>query len=349
MKGTPDSVTDEAQPAAANNITIPGYEIKHQLGRGGMALVYLAIQESFGREVALKILAPDHAQDKEFSARFLREARIISQLVHPNIVTVYDVGVHEGYHYLSMEYIRGRDLQQACCSLSKRQVIDIIREVAKALEYAHQKGYIHRDVKPENIMLHDDGRVVLMDFGIARGSDSTLGMTKTGRAIGTPYYMSPEQTKGLRVDHRSDIYSLGVVLYQMLTGYVPYDADSAVAVGIKHVSAPIPHLPDSLRFLQPIINTCLSKNPAHRYQHASELIHVLEAIPKDMLEAAGARAAAFRETGRNHDAKTLIGGEALSTSIPEVRIPTDERKIPTAERKTVSAPRIPPVVSEPPR
>lgn len=345
MNGTPDKLTDEGSTfaAAGADITIPGYQIKHQLGRGGMASVYLAIQESFGRDVALKVLAPHHAVDSEFSQRFLREARIISQLVHPNIVTVYDVGVHEGLHYLSMEYIPGRDLQEACGSLSKRQVINIIRDVAKALEYAHQQGYIHRDVKPENIMLHEDGRVVLMDFGIARGSDSTLGMTKTGRAIGTPYYMSPEQTKGQPVDHRSDIYSLGVVLYQMLTGYVPYDADSAIAVGIKHVSAPIPQLPDSLRFLQPIINTCLSKNPAHRYQHASELIHVLEAIPDNMLNAAEAQAAAFREAGRNHNAETLLGGDSLTTSsIPEVRIPTDERK-------AVSATRLPPVATKPPQ
>ena len=350
MKGTPDSVTDEAESAETIDIHIPGYQIKRQLGRGGMAFVYLAIQESFGREVALKVLAPDHAQDKEFSERFLREARIISQLVHPNIVTVYDVGVHEGYHYLSMEYIRGRDLQQACRSLSKHQIINTIRDVAKALEYAHQKGYVHRDVKPENIMLHDDGRVVLMDFGIARGSDSTLNMTKTGRAIGTPYYMSPEQTKGQPVDHRSDLYSLGVVLYQMLAGYVPFDADSAIAVGIKHVSAPIPQLTDSMRFLQPIINTCMSKNPAHRYQHASELIHVLEAIPEDMLAAAEARAAAFREAGRNHDSGTLIGGKSLNTSIPEVRVPTDERnRVSSSEHKKVSTPNITPVTTTPPR
>ena len=350
MKGTPDSVTDEAESAETIDIHIPGYQIKRQLGRGGMAFVYLAIQESFGREVALKVLAPDHAQDKEFSERFLREARIISQLVHPNIVTVYDVGVHEGYHYLSMEYIRGRDLQQACRSLSKHQIINTIRDVAKALEYAHQKGYVHRDVKPENIMLHEDGRVVLMDFGIARGSDTTLNMTKTGRAIGTPYYMSPEQTKGQPVDHRSDLYSLGVVLYQMLAGYVPFDADSAIAVGIKHVSAPIPQLTDSMRFLQPIINTCMSKNPAHRYQHASELIHVLEAIPEDMLAAAEARAAAFREAGRNHDSGTLIGGKSLNTSIPEVRVPTDERnRVSSTEPKKVSTPNITPVTTTPPR
>ena len=135
MNGAPEQLTDEAPAfaAAGAGIKIPGYQIKRQLGRGGMASVYLAIQESFGRDVALKVLAPHHAVDSEFSQRFLREARIISQLVHPNIVTVYDVGVHEGLHYLSMEYIRGQDLQEACGSLSKRQVISIIRDVAKAL------------------------------------------------------------------------------------------------------------------------------------------------------------------------------------------------------------------------
>jgi serine/threonine-protein kinase PpkA len=345
LNGAPEKLTDESSSfaAAGAGISIPGYQIKRQLGRGGMASVYLAIQESFGRDVALKVLAPHHAVDSEFSQRFLREARIISQLVHPNIVTVYDVGVHEGLHYLSMEYIRGQDLQEACGSLSKRQVISIIRDVAKALEYAHQKGYVHRDVKPENIMLAEDGRVVLMDFGIARGSDTTLGMTKTGRAIGTPYYMSPEQTKGQPVDHRTDIYSLGVVLYQMLTGYVPYDADSAIAVGIKHVSAPIPQLPDSLRFLQPVINTCLSKDPAHRFQTAADLIHVLEAIPDAMLDAAEAKAEAFRMAGRDHNAETLIPGETLNDeAIPHIRIPTEERK-------TVSATRIPVVNTNPPR
>ena len=140
MKGTPDSVTSEEESAANAEIQIPGYEIKRQLGRGGMAFVYLAIQESFGREVALKVLAPDHAQDKEFSERFLREARIISQLVHPNIVTVYDVGIHEGYHYLSMEYIRGRDLQEACRSLAEARL-----SISFAMSPKHLSMRINKD------------------------------------------------------------------------------------------------------------------------------------------------------------------------------------------------------------
>ncbi|HID49452.1 MAG TPA: serine/threonine protein kinase, partial [Chromatiales bacterium] len=179
------------------DFTIPGYDIQRELGRGGMAVVYLAIQQSFGREVALKILPRDQAGDADFAERFLREARIVSQLVHPNIVTVYDVGVHDGYRYLSMEYIQGQDLKQAHGSLSRRELLLAIKDVARALDYAASKGYVHRDVKPENIMIRkEDGRVVLMDFGIARGNSTTLDMTRAGKAIGTPYYMSPEQTKG---------------------------------------------------------------------------------------------------------------------------------------------------------
>ena len=188
------------------NIKIPGYKLKQLLGKGGMASVYLAVQESFGRDVAIKILAPDMARDKEFSERFLREAQIVSRLQHHNIVTVYDVGIHQGYHYLSMEYIPGQELREAKYDLSKGEVVRIIKEVAKALDYAHKNGYIHRDVKPENIMLHENGeRVVLMDFGIARMTQADMSVTKTGKVIGTPHYMSPEQTKGLTVDHRSDI------------------------------------------------------------------------------------------------------------------------------------------------
>lgn len=297
------------QPTAksmASDIKIPGYNIKNIVGRGGMATVYLAIQESFGRDVALKVLAPQHA-DESFSERFLREARIISRLVHPNIVTVYDVGVHEGYHYLSMEFVPGKDLKQAHETISRKQSIQIVKEVAKALDYAGKKGYVHRDIKPENIMLHEDGRVILMDFGIARGHDTTKGMTQTGKAIGTPYYMSPEQSKGIAVDPRSDIYSLGIVLYQQLAGFVPYDAQSAVAVCIKHVSAPIPSLPGDLVIFQPIINACLSKDPDHRYQTAGELIKALDQVNGDHIAALKTKPTSAKPANIDHNAATLMG------------------------------------------
>ncbi len=270
-------------------VDIPGYRIIRTLGRGGMARVYLAIQESFEREVALKVLDPQLSEDPAFGERFLREARIVSRLVHPNIVTVYDVGVHQGCYFLSMEYIPGQELAFRRVDLTLEQGLGVIRDVARALDFAGKKGYVHRDVKPENIMLHDeDGRAVLMDFGIARPSDMASGMTRTGTAIGTPHYMSPEQAKGLPVDSRADIYGLGVVLFLLLTGRVPYHADSAVVVGIMHISEEIPRLPGQLQIFQPIIDRALAKRPEDRYQTAAELIADLDALAPESLEQAEA-------------------------------------------------------------
>ena len=265
-------------------IEISGYRIVRTLGQGGMATVYLAIQESFEREVALKILSDELAKDTTFSERFVREARIVSRLVHPNIVTVYDVGIENGHHFLSMEYIPGEDLKDARHKLGLAERLSVVKDIARALTFSGKKGYVHRDVKPENIMLHADGeRAVLMDFGIARPSESVSNMTQTGTAIGTPHYMSPEQARGQTVDPRSDLYSLGVVLFLMLTGRVPFDADSAVAVGVKHVSEPIPRLPAYLLPFQGIANKVLSKDPAHRYQSGDELVADLEAITPETL------------------------------------------------------------------
>ena len=285
-------------------VTIPGYKIMEVLGKGGMAIVYLAVQESIGRNVALKILAPDH-NDETFSDRFLREARIVSQLTHPNIITIYDAGVHQGYHYMCMEYIPGKNLTQARDNLTRKQKIGVIKQIALALDYAGNKGYVHRDIKPENIMLHEDGRAILTDFGIARGQDVTRGLTQTGKAIGTPYFMSPEQTKGLQVDHRSDIYSLGVVLFQAVAGRVPFDGPSLVAIGIKHISEPIPALPPGMEIFQPIINKCMSKDPAHRFQTARELYTALDAISEAQLDFIEAKAKALKNTAVSHNSQTM--------------------------------------------
>lgn len=309
-------------------IQIPGYKILRELGHGGMAHVYLAIQESFGREVALKVLSPHLADDEQFSKRFLREARIVSQLNHPNIVTVYDAGKQGKYHYMSMEYIPGKDLKQLKDTISREEALRIVKDVARALDFAGKKGIVHRDVKPENIMIHQsDNRVILMDFGIAHGDDVTQGMTQTGKAIGTPHFMSPEQTKGLKVDHRSDIYSLGVVLFQLLAGNLPFDADSAVAVGIKHLTAPIPLLPGGLEIFQPIINRCLSKQPQHRYQKASELIAALNKISPEQLENINTQATIFKNAGADHDAETQISEVSISKKrkIPALVFPSHHK------------------------
>ncbi|VAW94907.1 Serine/threonine protein kinase PrkC, regulator of stationary phase [hydrothermal vent metagenome] len=289
----------------ASVVSIPGYKIVDILGRGGMAIVYKATQVSIGRTVALKVLAPNHA-DETFTDRFLREAQIISHLTHPNIITVFDAGVHKSHHYMSMEYISGKTLRDARDDLSRRQKIDVLRQIALALDYAGKKGYVHRDIKPENIMLHEDGRAVLMDFGIARGDDTARGLTLTGKAIGTPYYMSPEQTKGIKVDSRSDIYSFGVVLFQALTGVVPYDGNSFVDIGMKHITEAIPSLPRGLESFQVIVNTAMSKDPEHRYQTAGELIVALDKIALSELDFIDAKSAVIANKNIDYDSATIV-------------------------------------------
>ncbi len=258
-----------------------------------MATVYLAIQESFEREVALKVLDPRISRDSTFSERFLTEARIVSRLMHPNIVTVYDVGTHNGLHFLSMEYVPGRDLKHRRFELSLSDNLRAVKDVARALDYAARKGCVHRDVKPDNIMLHaEDGRAVLMDFGIARIADIASSMTQTGTAVGTPHYMSPEQARGATVDGRSDLYSLGVVTFLLLTGYLPYDSDSAVSVGVMHISDTIPRLPPHLSDFQGLIDRALAKNPDDRFQSGAEFIAAIDAFSEPQLaeiEQAGER------------------------------------------------------------
>lgn len=264
-------------------LEIPGYRIVRELGKGGMATVYLAVQEIFERQVALKVMSKSLAQDPSFGQRFLREARIVSQLAHPNIISVYDAGVHEEAYYLSMEYIAGPDLKQARESLSVVQKIQILRDIALALDFAGRKGYVHRDIKPENILLREGLSAVLMDFGIARAAESDLSVTQTGMALGTPHYMSPEQAKGQAVDHRSDLYSLGVVFYYLLMGTVPYHADSAVAIGVKHLTEPVPGLSEPWVPLQPILDRLMAKKPEERFQSAGELVAALDRLDMEAL------------------------------------------------------------------
>lgn len=252
--------------------TVPGYRILRPLGRGGMASVYLAIQESVEREVALKIMAPQLSADPTFGERFLREARIAAKLHHRHVVSIFDVGVHDGIHYCAMEYLPGGPvMRRGSPPLALKPTIRCVREIASALHYAQEKGFIHRDVKPDNILLREDGSCVLSDFGIARAADSGTIMTKTGAVVGTPHYMSPEQLRGRAIDGRADLYSLGVVFFQLLSGRVPYEASDSLAVGIMHMTAPLPQLPSEYRFLQPILERMLAKEPADRFQTGAEI------------------------------------------------------------------------------
>jgi serine/threonine-protein kinase PpkA len=251
---------------------IPGYKIIRTLGVGGQATVYLAIQQGFDREVALKVMSPALAADPTFGERFIREAKIVAKLSHKSIVTVYDVGESGNFFYLAMEYMPGGDLKTKIAEgVKTRECLAIIGKLAKALNFAHQKGYIHRDVKSENILFDEDGEPVLTDFGIAKASNSSTQMTQTGKLIGTPEYMSPEQCRGKPVDGRSDLYSLGVILFEMLTRQVPFTGEDSVAVCIKHVTKPLPQLPARLKHMQWLLDSLLAKDPAKRFQSGNEL------------------------------------------------------------------------------
>ncbi len=257
---------------------IPGYTIERELGHGGMATVYLAVQDSLGRPVALKIMSPALAADRTFSERFLKEARTIAQLSHPHIVAVYDVGVAGHDHYLALEYVGAGDLKSHIRHGARppAEAFKIVRDIASALGYAHSKGFVHRDVKPENVLFRDNGTAVLTDFGIARAVSSGTRMTGMGMSIGTPHYMSPEQARGKDVDGRADIYALGIVLYEMLTGKVPYDAEETLAIGIMHVSEPVPTLPQPLSGHQALLDRMLAKDPANRFNTAEALIEAID-------------------------------------------------------------------------
>lgn len=259
--------------------TIPGYRILGQLGSGGMATVYLANQETFDREVALKVMAPALAADASYGERFMREARIAARFSHPNIIAVYDVGVHEDHYYIAMEHHPGGDLKgRLANNMTTQQAMSILRQMAAALDYAHSKGYIHRDVKPDNILFREDGSAVLTDFGIARPATGDTQMTQLGMVVGTPKYMSPEQARGQELDARSDIYALGIVFYEMLVGRVPFTGKDAIDIGIKHVKEPVPPLPAQLAALQPLVDRMLAKHAAERYARGRELIAELDTL-----------------------------------------------------------------------
>ncbi|MEZ5560472.1 MAG: protein kinase [Pseudomonadales bacterium] len=301
---------------------LPGFEIQREIGRGGMARVYLAVQKKFGRQVVLKVVSPDFARDPQFRRRFLQESRINAQLSHPNIVQVYDVGAHNDLLYLVLEYIKGGDLiRRMERGIHVQDLIRVVRDIGRALDYAHSQGFIHRDIKPENILFREDGSAVLSDFGIARVADENPSITRAGTVVGTPQYMSPEQAAGRKLDARSDLYSLGVVFYRMLTGDVPYKADSAVSIGIKHLQEPVPRLPNYLAPFQPVIDRCLAKKPDHRYQSGGELTEALEAVRTDT----PLPNATIRQEAVSTEEIRAVGSSLLTTVRDPARVDRSQR------------------------
>src|SRR5438132_2720628 len=256
------------------------YELVRRIARGGMAEVYLARDLLLDRPVALKMLFPELSVDESFVARFRREAQAAANLSHPNIVSVYDWGEGDGAYFIVMEYVDGRPLSshiRAEGALLPDRAAAVGAAVASALAFAHRAGVIHRDVKPGNVLITSEGHVKVTDFGIARATSAAQeDLTQTGAVMGTATYFSPEQAQGLPVDPRTDLYSLGVVLYETVTGQPPFSGDSAVAIAYKHVRedplAPSRLNRDVPAAVDAIILKCLAKNPANRYQNVEELL-----------------------------------------------------------------------------
>jgi beta-lactam-binding protein with PASTA domain/predicted Ser/Thr protein kinase len=283
-------------------VTLGGrYRVERELGRGGMAKVFLGTDTVLGRTVAVKVLAPQFADDDGFVQRFRREAQAAASIGHPHIVSVFDTGSDDGVHYIVMEYVEGRTLAEFLAGggrILPDRAIDIAMDVCQALEAAHARGVIHRDIKPGNIMLNPRGEVKVTDFGIARVTTTADTVAQTAAILGTASYLSPEQAQGQPVDARSDLYSLGCVVYEMVTGRPPFLGDSPVAVASKQVlEQPVP--PSKLNSdvtpdLDAVILRALAKNPANRYQSAEEMRADLErakrGLPVDAtpLLAAGA-------------------------------------------------------------
>ena len=267
------------------------YRIQRKLGAGGMADVYLAEDQELGRRVAIKILNGRHANDAQFIERFRREAKNAAALNHPNIVSIYDRGEAEDTYYIAMEFLDGRTLKELIVghgAAPVRVAIEYARQILSALRFAHRHGIVHRDIKPHNVLVDAEGRVKVTDFGIARAGTSQ--MTETGSIVGTAQYLSPEQARGGEVDQRSDLYSLGVVLYELLTGKTPFEGDTPVEVAMKHLSnAPKP--PSELRKdippeLDMVVLRALAKDPNDRYQSADEMEGDLDRVARGLPVAA---------------------------------------------------------------
>jgi eukaryotic-like serine/threonine-protein kinase len=268
------------------------YEVEELVGTGGMSSVFRAHDRLLDRKVALKVLHPQYSEDEEYVERFRREARAVAALSHPNIVTVIDRGEHEGRQFIVFEYIDGENLKGLIQRRGPAPVttaLELAMQIARGLSFAHQQGLVHRDVKPQNVLLNGDGQAKVTDFGIARSLDVQHGMTQTGTVLGTSDYIAPEQAQGQRVDEHTDVYSLGVVLYEMLTTEVPFPGENFVAVAMRHINEEPPSIRDKRPDVSPrfeaAVQRAMAKRPEDRFQTMADFCRELEA---NLAEAQGA-------------------------------------------------------------
>lgn len=258
-------------------IQIPNFELTKEIGRGGMSRVYLARQLQPKREVAIKIVSPGSAPDEAFLSSLKIEGDTIAGLSHDNIVTVFACGVVDKHYYLAMEILSGGDLTDRIKKgLRPEDAVEVMIQIGGALGHAHKKNVLHRDIKPENVMFHESGKAVLVDFGIAKEGDAESSFTQVGAVVGTPHYMSPERCMGKPTDARSDLYAMGVMFYEMLTGHKVFEGRDTFAVSYAHVYEPVPPLPPEHARFQAIVNKLLAKDPKDRYQNAEEMVAALK-------------------------------------------------------------------------
>lgn len=279
----PDFLFQEEEPTQTNNnqssIVVPGYEILEEIGEGGMSTVFLAKPIESDIKVALKIMFTEGNEDPLALKRFMQEYTLISCLNHANVVRIYERAFASDFAYIAMEYFQGGDLtKKLAMGIDTATAIDYTRQMCQGLIAVHDLNIIHRDIKPGNVLFKEDGTLTIIDFGVAKDLTRDTDITVINHIIGTPYYISPEQASGLQSDHRGDLYSLGIMMYQMLTNKRPYIAKSVPELMNKHRNAPIPKLPSTLAAYQPLIDGLLAKKPEDRFQSAQDVLAGLDQI-----------------------------------------------------------------------
>lgn len=352
--------------ASLTGKTLGKYQLSERLGRGGMAEVYKAYHPQLERYAAIKVLHGFLAEGRDFQKRFQREAKAIAALRHPNIVQIYDIDAHDESYYMVMEFIDGGTLKdrllQANGPLPIAEMAHIFREIASALDYAHQQGVLHRDVKPANVLLDKSGRSVLTDFGIARIISDTQ-FTATGTLVGTPAYMSPEQGKGMPIASTSDIYSLGIILYEMVTGKVPFDADTPLGVIHKHINEPLPP-PRSLRedipkALEDVILKALAKDADNRYSSAAEMMEAANqafrtfekiTLSETIVEEPDVQAGELtpEDTIASKETMAMPPEDTITSKATVAMEPESDAEADIADKATVAMNQQPDTIAEPP-